>query len=416
VADDAGSARPADPDADEIRSRYAAAAIASTGCAPGACEPGSSAFGLPLYEADQVAGDVLSLGCGNPTAVADLRPGDTVLDLGSGAGLDLLLSARRVGPDGRVVGLDMTAEMVDLARGNAAAAGAGNVEVHLRCIEEIPLPGGSVDVVISNCVLNLAADKRRVLREVARVLRPGGRLGISDLLAESAAGAAELAESAATIGSGVRPVTEADYRRRLAEAGFTDVRIRPTHGAAPGIAAAIVQATKPTEPAVAVRPMRDDDWPAVAAVYADGIATGDATFETEMPAWQRWDSAHLSDHRLVAVAGDHVAGWAAVSRVSDRCAYAGVVEHSVYVAAHARGSGVGRALLAALIDATEQAGIWTLQAGVFPENEASLALHRAAGFRIIGTRQRLGRLHGQWRDVLAIERRSTVAGADVSSE
>jgi len=150
------------------------------------------------------------------------------------------------------------------------------------------------------------------------------------------------------------------------------------------------------------------DWPAVAAIYAAGIATGNATFETEVPSWASWDAGHLADHRLVAADVGAVLGWAAVSAVSDRCAYAGVVEDSIYLAEPARGRGVGRALLAALVTSTERAGIWTVQTGIFPENAASLALHRAVGFREVGVRQRLGRLHGRWRDVLLLERRSPV--------
>jgi L-amino acid N-acyltransferase YncA len=159
-----------------------------------------------------------------------------------------------------------------------------------------------------------------------------------------------------------------------------------------------------------IRPMRPDDWAAVAGIFAEGIATGDATFETEVPSWERWDAGHLPDHRLVAEADGEVAGWAAVAPVSTRAAYAGVVEHSVYVAGRARGQGLGAALLTALVESTERAGIWTLQSGVFPENEASLAVHRAAGFRVLGVRERPGRLHGRWRDVVVLERRSRIAG------
>lgn len=158
------------------------------------------------------------------------------------------------------------------------------------------------------------------------------------------------------------------------------------------------------------RPMRPEDWPAVAAVYAEGIATGNATFETDVPAYEQWDGGHLAGHRFVAELDGTVVGWVAASPVSTRCAYAGVAEHSVYVAGSARGRGVGRLLLAALIDSTERGGIWTLQTGIFPENEPSLALHRSAGFRVLGVRERPGRLAGRWRDVVVLERRSTVAG------
>ena len=149
-----------------------------------------------------------------------------------------------------------------------------------------------------------------------------------------------------------------------------------------------------------------EHWDEVARIYAEGIATGDATFETEVPSWERWDATHLAAHRFVAVDEGRVVGWVAVGPVSDRCVYDGVVENSVYVAAEARGRGVGRALLDALIASTEAAGIWTIQTGVFPENEASVRLHERAGFRVVGRRERIGRLNGDWRDVLFLERRS----------
>ncbi|HUA29060.1 MAG TPA: GNAT family N-acetyltransferase [Streptosporangiaceae bacterium] len=147
---------------------------------------------------------------------------------------------------------------------------------------------------------------------------------------------------------------------------------------------------------------------AVLAIYQAGIDEGNATFEERAPAWQEFSAARLPAHRYVAVAGDSVLGWVAASAVSSRCAYAGVVEHSVYVDPGARGLGVGRQLLEALIGSTESAGIWTIQSGIFPENAASLALHQAVGFRIVGTRERLGQHHGRWRDVVLIERRSPV--------
>jgi len=149
------------------------------------------------------------------------------------------------------------------------------------------------------------------------------------------------------------------------------------------------------------------DWPAVRDIYAEGIATGNATFETSAPSWPAWDAGHTPDHRFVAVdADDTVLGWVACSSVSDRCVYAGVLELSVYVAAAARGRGVGSALLAALVASTEAAGVWTLQTGIFPENEPSLALHARFGFRVVGTRERIGRMNGVWRDTVLLERRS----------
>jgi L-amino acid N-acyltransferase YncA len=161
-----------------------------------------------------------------------------------------------------------------------------------------------------------------------------------------------------------------------------------------------------------IHKMCENDWDQVCCIYLEGIGTGDATFETDAPNWERWNAKHLLECRLVARDGDCIIGWAALSPASSRCVYAGVAEVSIYVRAASRGQGVGRALLTALIAASEQNGIWTLQAGIFPENTASLALHRQCGFRDIGHRERLGKLHGRWRDVLLLERRSTTVGVD----
>jgi L-amino acid N-acyltransferase YncA len=163
-------------------------------------------------------------------------------------------------------------------------------------------------------------------------------------------------------------------------------------------------------PALTIDTLTAGDWPAVRAIYEQGIVFGDATFETEAPSWEAWDSAHLPGLRLVARVDGEVVGWAALSAVSERCVYAGVAEVSVYVTAAQRGRGVGRALLSALVDRSEDAGIWTLQAGIFPENRASVALHVGRGFRVVGLRERVGRHRGVWRDVLLLERRSGVAG------
>jgi phosphinothricin acetyltransferase len=157
---------------------------------------------------------------------------------------------------------------------------------------------------------------------------------------------------------------------------------------------------------VEIEPLVPEHWPEVARIYAEGISTGTATFETEVPSWEHWDAAHLGRHRFAAVVDDVVVGFAAVSSVSDRCVYGGVVENTVYVAESEQGHGVGRLLLERLIESTEQDGIWTIQSGIFPENEASLRLHERVGFRVVGRRSRLGQLHGVWRDVLLVERRS----------
>jgi L-amino acid N-acyltransferase YncA len=157
-----------------------------------------------------------------------------------------------------------------------------------------------------------------------------------------------------------------------------------------------------------IRDLRPGDWPEVAAIYEAGIRTQNATFETEVPSWEAWNAAHLAEHRLVAVLDGEIVAWAALSPVSDRCVYAGVAENSIYVAPEAQGRGVGRALLTRLVEGAERGGIWTIQTGIFPENEASVALHERCGFRVVGTRERLGRHHGTWRDVLFLERRSEV--------
>jgi phosphinothricin acetyltransferase len=157
-----------------------------------------------------------------------------------------------------------------------------------------------------------------------------------------------------------------------------------------------------------VRDLRPGDWPEVARIYAEGIQTGNATFETEIPSWQAWDAAHLDEHRFVAERDGRILGWVALAPVSSRCCYAGVAEISAYVAEQARSQGVGRELLANAIESSERAGIWTLQTGVFPENEPSLGLLQRFGFRALGTQERIGRLHGVWRDVVLLERRSEV--------
>lgn len=207
-------------------------------------------FGGALYGADDAAelpeaAFLASLGCGNPTAVADLRPGERVLDLGSGGGIDVLLSARRVGPTGFAYGVDMTAEMLELARTNAATAGATNVEFLDGRIEAVPLPDAAVDVVISNCVVNLSVDKPAVLAEVHRVLVPGGRVGISDVVADDDVTPEQRAERGSYVGCIAGALSRQEYLDGLAAAGFTDASVTFTHDVAPGLHGAIVRAVKP---------------------------------------------------------------------------------------------------------------------------------------------------------------------------
>ena len=203
---------------------------------------GAELYGLAAAEGAPVAALEASLGCGVPTAVADLHPGEVVLDLGSGAGADVLISARRVAPGGRAIGLDMTQEMLELARRNAAEAGVDNVEFLQGYLEDIPLPDNSVDVVISNCVINLAADKSVVLAEAARVLRPGGRLAFSDVIADEDMDEATKADMAQWTGCIAGALTQTDFTNALTSAGFTDIEIRPTHRVHTYAQAAIIRA------------------------------------------------------------------------------------------------------------------------------------------------------------------------------
>ncbi len=173
-----------------------------------------------------------------------------------------------------------------------------------------------------------------------------------------------------------------------------------------------MSATKPSRTAVSVDAMVPGDWPDVSAIFLEGIATGNATFETLAPTWEQWDRAHLPGGRLVARSGRTIAGWVALSRVSQRSCYAGVAEMSVYVATWARGQGVGDALMKAAIKASEQAGIWSLQGAIFPENKASLRMCENNGFRVVGTRERIGMRDGVWRDTVLVERRSRVVGIE----
>ena len=247
-----------------VRDKYGAAArrVLETGSAASCCGPVNSCCGgaafdgqtdpitANLYDQTQTGelpGTAVSasLGCGNPTALAELKPGETVLDLGSGGGIDVLLSARRVGPTGKVYGLDMTDEMLALAEENKRRAGAENVEFLKGEIEHIPLPDNSVDVIISNCVINLSGDKPRVLREAFRVLRPGGRFGVSDIVAEDHLTPEQRAERGAYVGCIAGALTFAEYRAGLTAAGFTDVDLTPTHAAADAMHSAIVHARKP---------------------------------------------------------------------------------------------------------------------------------------------------------------------------
>ena len=248
---------------EEVRRRYAESARAvsdgtgTASCGGGSCcvdgESDAANFGEALYDAEQrgdlpAAATLASLGCGNPTAVAELREGETVLDLGSGGGIDVILSAKRVGSTGTAYGLDMTDEMLALAQRNALEADVSNVHFLKGVIEQIPLPADSVDVVISNCVINLSVDKPAVLTEIARVLKPGGRVGVSDVVAEDRLTPEERAERGSYVGCIAGALSKGEYEAGLEEAGFEQVSVEFTHEVADGMHGAIVKATKSLEP------------------------------------------------------------------------------------------------------------------------------------------------------------------------
>ena len=246
---------------ERVRDRYAEAARSVTtgedcGCGNGSCcgsETASADFGESLYTAEQrgdlpAAAALASLGCGNPTAVADLKKGETVLDLGSGGGIDVILSAKRVGPTGTAYGVDMTDEMLALAQRNAREAGVSNVHFLKGVIEQIPLPADSVDVVISNCVINLSTDKPAVLTEIARVLKPGGRIGISDVVAEDRISSGERAERGSYVGCIAGALSKGEYEAGLEAAGFEQISVEFTHEVADGMHGAIVKAVKTQTP------------------------------------------------------------------------------------------------------------------------------------------------------------------------
>jgi SAM-dependent methyltransferase len=229
-----------------VRARYAELATGGGCCAPSPADA-TGVFGGMLYEPDAAPQAALaaSLGCGVPTAVAELHAGETVLDLGAGAGADVLISARRVGPTGRAIGVDMTDEMLALARRNAADAGVENVEFVKGYIEELPLTDATVDVVISNCVINLSADKPKVIGEAARVLRRGGRFAVSDVIADADMDESTRADMAAWTGCIAGALTEAEFRAALTDAGFEQIEIRETHRVHEHAASAIIRARKP---------------------------------------------------------------------------------------------------------------------------------------------------------------------------
>ncbi|MGW0485385.1 GNAT family N-acetyltransferase [Nonomuraea sp. NPDC003214] len=329
------------------------------------------------------------------------RAGESVLVLGSGGGVlgsgggfDVLPVAQRVGPYGTAyVMADDPPYGLDGGADGMERAGMADVRFLRGGVEGIPLPGQSVDVVVCG---GLPGGGEKAVAEAFRVLRPGGRFGVT---ATTAATTADATTDATT-----------DAVTLLAAAGFVRIRIAPATDHDQGMPTPIIHALKPlVGPGLEIRPMRDADAPQVLAIYQMGLDTGEASFETVAPSWEGFNAGRLRHLRYVAVDVDsgEVVGWVAASPVSSRQVYSGVVEHSVYVHPGCQAHGIGRALLSAFVAATEDAGVWTIQSAIFPENAASLSLHQALGFRVVGTRERLGCHRGVWRDVLMLERRSS---------
>jgi phosphinothricin acetyltransferase len=320
---------------------------------------------------------------------------------------------KRACPEATVVGLDGDPEILTMARAKATAAGV-DIELHHGMAFAPPFAPASFDRIVSSLVFHHLGtdDKRRTLVKARELLRPGGELHIADwgqpqnVLMRVAFLGVQLVDGFTTTSDSVHGRLISFMRA----AGFTAVAETHREMTIFGTLSLYRAVAGAGAVPYCIGPMQERDWEHVRAIYIEGIATGEATFETDAPSWERWNATHLAAGRLVARCGDALLGWVALIPVSERCVYAGVAEVSVYVASRHRGHGVGGALLQALITASEQHGIWTLQAGIFPENQASVALVKKVGFREIGRRERLGKLHGTWRDVLLFERRSNVAG------
>lgn len=415
----------------------------SCGCGSSCCS--STVSDSTLYSEEFTKGLPLeainaSLGCANPIALANLQKGETVLDLGSGGGIDVFISSKYVGETGKVYGLDMTDEMLELANQNKKKMEVRNVEFIKGYIEDIPIKDETIDVITSNCVINLAENKETVLKEAYRVLKKGGRLAIADIvqLKEVRDDIKENIQMWVGCISGALSFT--DYERILKEAGFTNIEITPVNVYTKEILKSIaeekklddiynnmdlelidgafggahVKAYKQEEVMdYKIDEMRQADWEQVADIYLKGIKTGKATFQTEVPTWEDWNNGHIKTCRLVARSGETILGWGALSPTSSRCVYAGVAEVSIYIGDHYRGKGIGKALLTELVRLSEENGFWTLQSGIIKENSTSIELHKKCGFRELGIREKVGKMgNGVWHDVVLVERRSKVVGIE----
>ncbi|MGE5379663.1 MAG: arsinothricin resistance N-acetyltransferase ArsN1 family A [Methylocystaceae bacterium] len=415
----------------DIASKIKQGGAASCGCGEGCCGRNADYARIlydqhPLHEIPEKAREA-SLGCANPLLVADLKPGEVVLDLGSGGGIDVFLAAREVGPEGYVYGLDMSEEMLELARMNQQEMGIPNVEFRQGYLEDIPLPDHSVDVIMSNCVINLSTDKERVMREMARVLKPGGRLAIADIIKVAPVDPALEKELALWVScvAGTLPINE--YTELLKKAGFVNISIEPMFiynkehlqqmvagdskikdfgGLNNCYAGSLVKAN---HPGYTIRAAEDSDLEAITRIYNQGITDKVASLDTcprSLENMKDWMAEHQPPYQVLVAenADGQVVGWASLNEFANRCCSQGVADLSLYVEREERKRGWGRILAAAVEAEAQKQQFHKLVASCLGSNPAPIDLALKSGYRLVGTYQNQGYIDGRWMDVILLEK------------